>query len=461
MKKVWKKTMAAVLTTSMVAASLAGCSSGGKNNSPSETADTKGGQTETTAASATDSVTALGFAWWGNQPRNEATQKAIDLFNQQNPEIKVGTQFFLWDDYWNKMATSAAGKSLPDIIQMDYSYISQYAGKEQLLDLTPYIKDGSLDTSNISENVMAMGKIGDGVYGIASGVNSPTLFYNKTVTDQAGVTIKDNMTLEEFIEIAKQVKEKTGYYANLVDNYSLYYDQFTRAREIPIVGQELGAKSAEDYIPYFQLEKEAIDEGWQLPPDIASAGTGLEQDPMVYGSSPETMSWCKINGSNLLSAYQNAAPEGTEISLTTVPSEDIKKSNYLKPSMLFSISAKTQHPKEAVKLLNYMINSSDFYNIMFADRGIPANSKVAEEIMPKLSKEDQAVTNYINKVITPNCTPIAPPNADGYNEQADLLRKIDQKVQYKEMTPEEAAKEYFTKGNEIFAEAAKKAQGSK
>lgn len=82
---------------------------------------------------------------------------------------------------------------------------------EQLLDLNPYIESGALDVSNISDDVLAMGEIGDGNYGIAAGLNAGCLLYNKTLLDENGITLKDNMTLDEFIEVAKEVTEKTGY----------------------------------------------------------------------------------------------------------------------------------------------------------------------------------------------------------------------------------------------------------
>ena len=55
------------------------------------------------------------------------------------------------------MATSDDRKKMPDVLQMDMSYIKQYVDKGQLLDLTPYIEDGTLDTTNISEDVVNMG----------------------------------------------------------------------------------------------------------------------------------------------------------------------------------------------------------------------------------------------------------------------------------------------------------------
>ena len=60
------------------------------------------------------------------------------------------------------------------------------------------------------------------------------------------------------------------------------------------------------------------------------------------------MSWCALFWSNQVTAMQATAPEGVEIGITTWPSPDPVKSNYLKPSQFFSVAAKTQHPHTAV-----------------------------------------------------------------------------------------------------------------
>src|SRR5690625_5921358 len=65
-------------------------------------------------------------------------------------------------DYWRKLAPQAAANELPDIIQMDLSYISQYAGNNQLADLTPYL-DEQIDTSEFDENTISGGEVDDGI----------------------------------------------------------------------------------------------------------------------------------------------------------------------------------------------------------------------------------------------------------------------------------------------------------
>ncbi|MCD8370038.1 MAG: extracellular solute-binding protein [Clostridiales bacterium] len=415
----------------LAAAALSGCASG-----------TQGDATEAEVSSG-----GLSMAWWGNQVRNERTQQVLDQYAEETG-MTVSGQFFQWDDYWSKLATSAAGKKLPDVIQMDMSYLQQYVDKGQLLDLTPYFEDGTIDRSNLSDETLNMGKVGDGIYGIASGTSASCLFYNKTLLDENGITIKDNMTLDEFIEISREIYEKTGYRANLI-HYGLYMEPYTRARDIQTT-DHLGGASAEDYVDYFKISEEGVKEGWHISPMQAADTASAEEDPMVYGSNPDNMTWCTVNGSAMITAYQSAAAEGVDIAITTIPTDDPKKSNYVKPGMYFSVTSDTANPEEAAKLVNYLVNSPDAAQILLAERGIPASTAIAEEIMPLLSPEEQENAAFIMDVITPNCSDLPPFPVEGNSEAQDLLRKLEEKVKYGEYTAEQAAEEYFTGANGIY-----------
>lgn len=389
-KKSLKKAAVLAIAGAMAVTSLAACGGSGSGK------DSEGGSS--------DSLT---MAWWGNQVRNERTQQALDAYKEESG-ITVSGQFYQWGDYWSKMATSAAGKKMPDVIQMDMSYIQQYVDKGQLLDLTPYIEDGTLDTSNISEDIVNMGKVGDGIYGFAAGTSASCMFYNKTLLDELGITINDNMTLDEFIDISKQVYEETGYRSNLY-HYGLYMDMYARANDIQ-ASDKLGGDSADDYLPYFETLETGIKEGWQISPSQAA---------------------------------------DTDSALTTIPTTDPQKSNYVKPAMYFSVSADTANPEEAVKLLNYLTNSETAYDILLAERGVPASTAISEAIMDKLSPAEQENANFVNNVIAPNSSPMPPFPVEGSTEAQDLLRKLEEKVKYGEYTAQQAADEYFTEANKM------------
>src|SRR5699024_8756927 len=158
----------------------------------------------------------------------------------------------------------------------------------------------------------------------------------------------------------------------------------------------------------------------------------------------ETMAWCTINGtSNQLTAFQSAAPEGTEIAVTTIPTTDTVTSNYLKPALYFSISADTEDPDAAVALLDYLINSEDANAILLGERGVAASTGIVDYIDDLVSETEQKSRASVRDVITPNSSPINPPEPTVMSELTDTLKKVAEKIGYGEASAEEAAQEVY------------------
>lgn len=457
-----KRKLALLLTAAMTAASLAACgsSSASGDTAADTTAAAETGASET--AESTDGSNSgsanLVMAWWGNQTRNERTQKIIDLYSEQNPGVAIDGQFSEFNDYWQKLATAAAGHSMPDIVQMDYKYLNQYVTNGLLVDLTPYVEDGTIDTADCNQDVLNSGSVNGGLYALCNGINSPALLYNKTLLDENGITVKDNMTLDEFIDVCKEVYEKTGYKTNLCYNQNeQWIEYFLRADDIVLYEDgKLGGDSYEPYADFFKLYENGLKDGYVIDPSVfAERSIGsVEQDPLVYGSSPETMSWCAFAYSNQLTATVSAAPEGTEIGLTTWPSADPKKSDYLKPSQFFAISSDSKNPEEAAKILNFITNDVDCNNILLGERGIPLSSKTAEAIAPNLDETTQKVITFVNDVVSANSSQVNPPSTNGASEVNDLINKLQEQVCYGQLSAEDAGKQLFEQGNQIMAENA-------
>lgn len=347
---------------------------------------------------------------------------------------------------------------MPDIVQMDYKYLNQYVTNGLLVDLTPYVEDGTIDTADCNQDVLNSGSVNGGLYALCNGINSPALLYNKTLLDENGITVKDNMTLDEFIDVCKEVYEKTGYKTNLCYNQNeQWIEYFLRADDIVLYEDgKLGGDSYEPYADFFKLYEDGLKDGYVIDPSVfAERSIGsVEQDPLVYGSSPETMSWCAFAYSNQLTATVSAAPEGTEIGLTTWPSADLKKSDYLKPSQFFAISSDSKNPEEAAKILNFITNDVDCNNILLGERGIPLSSKTAEAIAPNLDETTQKVITFVNDVVSANSSQVNPPSTNGASEVNDLINKLQEQVCYGQLSAEDAGKQLFEQGNQIMAENA-------
>ena len=380
--------------------------------------------------------------WWGNQTRNERTHAALELFASEHEGVAFTEVPNSWDDYWKKVAADAQGDSI-DVMQMDYQYLNQYSENGLLLDLTPYVESGALKIDDVNEGIVNSGKVGDGLYAICIGVNAPALLYNKTLLDENGIEVKDNMTIDEFLALCKEIYEKTGYKTNIGYGTDMVFGYILRGYGVNLFQDGKLNITAEDAEKFFSLYETGMNEGWLVGSEVfaeTAVGT-VEQDPMIYGSDPAYMSWCAFFWSNQVTAMQNAAPEGMEVGITTWPSPDPVKSNYLKPSQFFSVAAKSKNADTAVAVVDFWTNSIEANKILLGERGIPASAATAAGIADMLDETNQKVVAYINDVVSPNCSDVPAADPSGASEFYNVVDELQEALCYGQLTAADAAQQ--------------------
>ena len=67
---------------------------------------------------------------------------------------------------------------MPDVVQMDYSYIEQYVAAGLLEGLNKYIESGALDTSKIPQSIIESGSVDGECYALSLGTNTTAIFYH-------------------------------------------------------------------------------------------------------------------------------------------------------------------------------------------------------------------------------------------------------------------------------------------
>ncbi len=158
------------------------------------------------AGSSAGGRVSLTFTWWGNDDRAARTQQVVDLFEKRHPEISVRTSFASYDTYVQKLATQAAGGDLPDVAQLDYRQISQYAGSGTLLDLGPYVKDGTIRSADFDKNLTHTGFYAGGQYALPMSRGTTGFAYDADVFHKAGVPDpKPGWTWDDFAEAGRKI----------------------------------------------------------------------------------------------------------------------------------------------------------------------------------------------------------------------------------------------------------------
>lgn len=438
-----KKRMIAGLMAVLMTMSLAACGSSAGSSDASGTGSAATGDNSAAQAASGDKVT-LSLCWWGNQTRNDVTKKAVDLYMEQNPNVEIKVEFTDWSGYWDKLSAMAAGGNLPDIIQMDYSYLQQYQQSGQLADLSQFI-----DTSKIADSVIDSGSIDGTCYALSLGSNAPMMVYDKEIVEQAGVELPEQLTIEELYDIGQTIYEKTGV--------KTYYDGGINMMQVIARTQgshlfdELaaGTKTASEThfanVDKFNKAESAIS------PDLLA-----EKNPDVVETKPiiDGTTWNDFSYSNQYISIANTAGRDLGITMYPTTSDATTQPMFLKPSQFFSIAETSQNKEEAAKFLDWFTNSVECNNILMAERGIPVNSDVAEAIKPNVDENSQKVFDYIAEV-SKIATPIDDPDPSGKGEIEAQAKTIVENLRYGDTDAAGAAEEFVTTSQKILSETAK------
>lgn len=407
------------------------------------------------ATASADEQTTLTILWWGSQTRHDLTVRLIEKFEELNPDIDVVMDYSDWGGYWTKLSAQVAGGQTPDVFQMDYAYLSQYAENGVLAELDSYIADGTLDLSKVSESVISSGQVNGKTYAISTGSNAPVMLYRKDLVEQAGVELPMNPTMSEYIAVAKAVYETTGMRDIYISEASAHTLRFRlRNYGLNLYNDDASALGFDDpkyIVDMWQMALDAQNEGWGLLPGEGTAATAF--DSMV------TDGWSRMQNSNELQAYRDAT--GKDISMVMVPNTDdaTAPAGFLKPAMFWCVGADSKVKDAAIRYINFFTNATECYDIVGIERAIPISSDIREYVTPKLDEVSQEVSDFIDFVSQPGM--VAPlMNADpaAHSDVTDLLGQYTEQVRYGMIDDlESTARQFMDEANAILAEAKAKA----
>ena len=143
--------------------------------------------------------------------------EVIDRFERENPDIRVD-----WQDisgYDNLDTAIQDGYGMPDVVQLEYHALLQYAVSGQLLDITdraagygPFYSPGTWSSVRLAGRV----------YGLPMDSGPMAFFYNKDVFDQAGIDASSIRTWDDYRKAALRLKDIGVYIAADAGDASFY-----------------------------------------------------------------------------------------------------------------------------------------------------------------------------------------------------------------------------------------------
>ena len=342
-----------------------------------------------------DADVSIKCSWWGNDDRHHYMLEGLDQFMRMtNDHIQVISSYGNWGGYENRMRIYMKSHNTPDVMLINYSWIEQYSpqgdGFYNLYDLSDVI-----DLDNYTKDELHFGEVNGKLQAIPISFNTPIFYYNKSLYEAYGLEVPK--TWDDLFAAAK-VMQKDGVYplgASEKHVFFLLVAYYVQTTGKGVIGEDGTVQLGKEDIGYIlDFYKRLVDEKVLIPIDQFTRNT------FSNGTVAGTLAWINDAG-NYCNPLQEA---GNEVVVGEyVCASDAKAFGwYVKPATMYAISAITEHPKEAGKLLNYLLNSEDMTLLQGTEKGIPISNSAREV----LSRENML---------------------DGYEKQADDMREQNAK----------------------------------
>lgn len=387
----------------------------------------------------------LTFSWWGNATRDALTEKAIAYYEKLHPNVHITPQFNgNFDDYFKKLTVQASGGSEPDIIQMDYDYISAFGDRGALLNLAPY----HINTKNISQSLLKDGMLGGKLYGIPNSINAYALFYNPVLMKKAGIKVTPNTrwTWSQFAAVVKKIHNKLGIYGTDDPEDYEHFGYYVRQTGKPVYSanqKSVGypAITLQNWFTYWNNLRNAK----AIPNEAVtlSQQMGHSNDPFMAGKSASIFYWA-----NLYESLGKMTNQPVAMMLPpTMPGG--KEGMYLKPSQFWSISATTKHPKQSAAFVNFLLNNLQANQDMGTDRGIPVSSIIRKDMERTANKASKPEFAYFDKAAAVTTTPLGTPPPVNNDQALAQATTILQEVGYGQLSAKQGAEQTVSQMNQI------------
>lgn len=383
----------------------------------------------------------LSMTWWGADYRNNITNEMIDICEEE-AGITVDPQHSAWEGYWDQLATQTAGNNTPDIMQMDDTYIREYADRGLLLDLD------QVDVSTMEEDAIANGATEDGQVGITTGINVMAMLANPEIFDELGMELPDDSSWtwddyrELVIDISEQLEGQQFGAGGPVEPVSFQLWLRQNGQNLTTDDGEVGFEP-EDLEEYWEFQLELIEDGGYPNATLIQEESNAQPGESMFEIGEQALA--RYWSNQLTGVTDVSGVEMVPLRWPSATGNSAENGLWYKSTMLWSAAAATDHPDEAQAFIDCLVNNEEAGVAQGMDRGLPANQEVREVVREGLEGSDLVAAEFLDTVDPDvEAQEPEPVPAMGASAIQDILGRYSEEVFFESMTPEEAAEAAHT-----------------
>lgn len=372
-------------------------------------------------------VSELSFSWWGDDERNKRTLDGLNAFTEETG-LTVRASYSGYDSMRSKMDTQIYSGAEADVMQLSYDWLYQYG--RQGVEFYDLSKLSSIDLSTYPEESLGYGMIDGKLQAIPYGFDSLTFIYNKTLLDRYG--LKTPSTWAELFSTAAVLRNDGVYALSLDDTFfwmvaCAYLEQTAGRKAFDENGQLILTR--EDLTAMLNFSNRLIEE------KVSPLGADHDRLDLSKEKMAGTVTWSSDPG-----YFEDTAKEmKVDLTLGTYLASDsyVYYGWYKKPTGLYAIKKDTKNPKEAGRLLNYLINSADMAVCLGMSKGVPVSSAAEEALEARGMLE--GMEYEASRIMSANSKLEAMPPAMESSELIEIYTAALESIYYGSASIEEAA----------------------
>ena len=398
------------------------------------------------------------FSWWGGAQRHQATLKALALFEQLNPGVRVKAEYMGFNGYLERTTTQIAGDSEADLIQINWAWLAMFSKRGNgFADLNRYAD--TLRLNQFEAPDLATGMVGGKLNALSVSFSARVLLWNEAAFKRMGVPLPK--TWDDLFAAGPKFKRNGDQFYPLDGEL---YDMLLLSQSY--IQQKYGtfyvdpheprvAMSPKALVEWVRVYKRLVDEHVCTPLPLRASLGGAEkpteqQQDWVVGNWAGNYTWDSIIGlrASTMDAKQNLVL-GDWLQLPNA----MESGMFGRPTLMFCIgrnAVKTGKAELAAKLLAFLTTDPRALPILGRSRGLPAARGQIEMLekagqVPAIelaAREQIARERRAGRLITP--APLFE-----HARFARFMREVFETVAYGKSSEEEAAARLMKEGGAL------------
>ncbi|MEE3716911.1 sugar ABC transporter substrate-binding protein [Tumidithrix elongata RA019] len=340
-----------------------------------------GAQTATNTGSSTGQPTVSGkskIVFWTMQlkPQFDAYMAGlISAFVKQNPNAEVEWVDVPWGEMENKILSSFAARTTPDVVNLNPQFATKLAEKKALVDMA--IAASAEEQASYFPNIWKANQLEGVTFGLPWYVATDITIYNRDLFQKSGLDPnKPPKTFAELALASEQIKAKTGKYAFLLtmDGGQVLESMVQMGMNLFSNGSKAGFNDAagkaafEYWVNLFDkqlIPREILTEGHRKAVELYQAG-----EIAILLTGPQFLQMVSQNAPDIYKV--------TDVS-TQITGVTGKKSAAVMNVVVPNSSSNPVNKDLAIKFALFLTNSQNQLEFSKVDNSLPSTIKTAAD----------------------------------------------------------------------------------